>query len=63
MVPGRRTTSPVAEPLTCTSVRTALPRAPDIARMPAPLLDLSIRTLLILASGMLPPPVLNWMPS
>ena len=54
---------PSAELVMVTLVRLALPRAPLMARMPAPLLESSIRTLVIATLGMLPPPVLNWMPS
>ncbi len=61
-VPGCRTMSPSAELVMVTLVSVALPCAPLIARMPAPLLDLSIRTLVI-AAVTRPPPVLNWMPS
>jgi hypothetical protein len=61
--PGWITMLPSAELVMVTFVRVALPRAPLIARMPAPLLDLSILTLVIATFGMLPPPVLNWMPS
>ena len=61
--PGWMTMLPSAELVMVTLVRVALPRAPPMARMPAPLLDLSIRTLVMATFGMLPPPVLNWMPS
>jgi hypothetical protein len=57
--PGWITMLPSAELVMVTFVSVALPRAPPMARMPAPLLDLSIRTLLITTSGIVPPPVLN----
>jgi hypothetical protein len=61
--PGSLVMSPSRELVTVTPARTALPRAPPIARMPEPLLDLSMRTFVMATFGISPPPVLNWMPS